>query len=126
MESTGVYWNSIFYLLEDAVQYWLLNAEHLRHVRGKKRKPPKGIHTSDDYVEVVPRMRLSEGNRLWAEWLQSRGLQESAFRGDELAQEVGRARTGSFSIIRVRRSAVERLLPDEYGGKVVRLPPQAH
>lgn len=36
MESTGVYWKSIFYLLEDSMQCWLLNAEHLRNVPGKK------------------------------------------------------------------------------------------
>jgi transposase len=36
MESTGVYWRPIFYLLEDTVECWLLNARHMRNVPGHK------------------------------------------------------------------------------------------
>ena len=36
MESTGVYWKPIYYVLEDALECWLLNARHLRNVPGKK------------------------------------------------------------------------------------------
>ncbi|WP_198411606.1 transposase [Cryobacterium sp. TMT2-14] len=37
MESTGVYWKPIFYLLEDRVpEVWLLNAVHLKNVPGRK------------------------------------------------------------------------------------------
>jgi transposase len=36
MESTGVYWKPVFYLLEDDFQCWLLNARHLRNVPGRK------------------------------------------------------------------------------------------
>jgi transposase len=36
MESTGVYWKPIFYLLEDDFECWLLNARHLRNVPGRK------------------------------------------------------------------------------------------
>ena len=36
MESTGVYWRPVFYLLEDHVECWLLNAQHLRNVPGRK------------------------------------------------------------------------------------------
>jgi transposase len=36
MESTGVYWKAPFYVLEDAVECWLLNARHLRNVPGRK------------------------------------------------------------------------------------------
>ena len=36
MESTGVYWRPIYYLLEDHMQCWLLNAQHLRTVPGRK------------------------------------------------------------------------------------------
>jgi hypothetical protein len=32
MESTGAYWKAVYYLLEDTVAYWLLNARHLRNV----------------------------------------------------------------------------------------------
>jgi transposase len=40
MEATGVYWKPVYYILEDGggddFELWLLNAEHLRHVRGRK------------------------------------------------------------------------------------------
>lgn len=36
MESTGVYWKPIFYVLEDDVECWVLNARHLRNVPGRK------------------------------------------------------------------------------------------
>jgi transposase len=36
MESTGVFWKPIFYLLEDVVECWLLNARHLKKVPGRK------------------------------------------------------------------------------------------
>lgn len=37
MESTGVYWKPVFFMLEDRVpEVWLLNAEHLRNVPGRK------------------------------------------------------------------------------------------
>jgi transposase len=36
MEATGVYWKPIYYVLEDEFELWLLNAEHLKHVPGRK------------------------------------------------------------------------------------------
>jgi transposase len=36
MESTGVYWKPIYYLLEEVVECWLLNAQHLKKVPGRK------------------------------------------------------------------------------------------
>ena len=36
MEATGVYWKPIYYMLEDDFEVWLLNAEHLKHVPGRK------------------------------------------------------------------------------------------
>lgn len=39
MESTGVYWKPVFYILEDlgpGTECWLLNARHLRNVPGRK------------------------------------------------------------------------------------------
>jgi transposase len=36
MESTGVYWRAVFYLLEDEFECRLFNARHLRHVPGRK------------------------------------------------------------------------------------------
>jgi transposase len=36
MEATGVYWKPVFYVLEDAVETWLLNARHMHNVPGRK------------------------------------------------------------------------------------------
>src|SRR4051795_346404 len=37
MESTGVYWKPVYFLLEERIpQVWLLNAEHLHNVPGRK------------------------------------------------------------------------------------------
>jgi len=36
MEATGVYWKPLFYVLEDAVECWLLNARHMHNVPGRK------------------------------------------------------------------------------------------
>ena len=37
LESTGVYWKPVFYQLEDRLeQVWLLNAQHLKNVPGRK------------------------------------------------------------------------------------------
>jgi transposase len=36
MESTGVYWKPVFYLLEDAFECWLVNPQHVKKVPGRK------------------------------------------------------------------------------------------
>src|SRR6266571_2715991 len=36
MESTGCYWKTVFYALEDRFDCWLVNAKHLRNVPGRK------------------------------------------------------------------------------------------
>jgi transposase len=36
LESTGVYWRPVYYLLEDQMECWLLDAQHLRNVPGRK------------------------------------------------------------------------------------------
>jgi len=36
MESTGVYWKPVYALLENDFECWLLNAQHLRNVPGRK------------------------------------------------------------------------------------------
>lgn len=36
MESTGVYWKPVYYMLEDAMEVWLLNARHMRNIPGRK------------------------------------------------------------------------------------------
>lgn len=36
IESTGVYWQPVYNILEDAVEVWLVNAKHARNVPGRK------------------------------------------------------------------------------------------
>ena len=36
MEATGVYWRPVFYVLERRFECWLLNAQHLHNVPGRK------------------------------------------------------------------------------------------
>lgn len=36
MEATGSYWKPVFYLLEDDIETWLLNARHMKNVPGRK------------------------------------------------------------------------------------------
>lgn len=36
MESTGVYWKCVYYLLEDDFELMLVNAQHVKHVPGRK------------------------------------------------------------------------------------------
>ena len=36
IESTGVYWKPPYYMLEDALEVWLLNARHMRNIPGRK------------------------------------------------------------------------------------------
>jgi transposase len=36
MESTGDYWKPVFNILEDTFKVWLVNAQHVKHVSGRK------------------------------------------------------------------------------------------
>jgi transposase len=36
MESTADYWKPVFNLLEDSFEVWLVNAQHVKHVSGRK------------------------------------------------------------------------------------------
>jgi len=38
MESTGVFWKPVYYMLEDVAECWLLNAQHLKKVLGRKKR----------------------------------------------------------------------------------------
>jgi len=36
MEATGMYWKPVFAVLEPRVEWWLLNAQHMHNVHGRK------------------------------------------------------------------------------------------
>ncbi len=36
MESTGVYWKPVYYILEGHLEVWLVNAQHVKAVPGRK------------------------------------------------------------------------------------------
>jgi transposase len=88
MEGTGVYWKCVYYVLEEQFELWLVNAQHVKNVPGRKtdtidaawlcrllehgllRKsfvPPREIPRaagSDAVCKALIRERASEVNRL--------------------------------------------------------------
>jgi transposase len=88
MEATGVYWKPVYYLLEDDFELWLVNAQHVKNVPGRKTDvgdaqwlcqllehgplrasfvPPKPIRELRDltrYRKSLVWERSSEANRL--------------------------------------------------------------
>jgi len=76
-----------------------------------------------DYVEIISHMRLKDAERRFEAWLEDHGLTLSVFQGDEVQEDIARGKDGgSYGTFRIRRSALEKLLPGEYGPKVVKLP----
>ena len=51
MESTGVYWRAVYYLLEDEFDCRLYNARHLRHVPGRKSDVQDAVEWGCQLVE---------------------------------------------------------------------------
>src|SRR4051812_22995595 len=63
MESTGVYWKPVYYVLEDHFPVWVINAEHLRGVRGRKTDVADSMwiaHLFEHGLVSPPRRRLAE------------------------------------------------------------------
>jgi transposase len=109
MESTGVLWKPVFYLLEDDFDCWLLNAQHLRNVPGRKTDvkdaawiaelveyglvrpsfvPPKPIRQLRDltrYRKAVIEEHTREAQRLHAV-LQEAGIKLSSVATDILGR----------------------------------------
>src|SRR5450755_3580355 len=54
MESTGVYWRAIYYLLEDEFECQLFNARHLRHVPGRKSDVQERVGLPADRARPHP------------------------------------------------------------------------
>lgn len=96
MESTGVYWKCVFYVLEDEVECWLLNARHLRNVPGKKTdvKDAEWIcqlveHglVSPSFVPPKPIRELRDLTRYRKAQIEERGRE--AQRLDKVLQDAG-------------------------------------
>ena len=113
MESTGVYWKPVFYVLEELCECWLLNARHLRNVPGRKTdladaawiaklvqhglvrpsfvppKPIRELRNLTRYRKAQIQERTREGQRL-DKVLQDAGIKLSSVASDTLGAS-GRA-----------------------------------
>jgi transposase len=113
MESTGVYWKPVFYVLEELCDCWLLNARHLRNVPGRKTdladaawiaklvqhglvrpsfvppKPIRELRNLTRYRKAQIQERTREGQRL-DKVLQDAGIKLSSVASDTLGAS-GRA-----------------------------------
>src|SRR5437867_10980130 len=107
MESTGCYWKPVYYVLEERFECWLLNAQHLRNVPGRKTDvadaawicqlvehglvrpsfvPPKPIRELRDltrYRKALVQERTREAQRLHA-LLEDAGIKLSSVASDTL------------------------------------------
>ncbi len=96
MESTGVYWKPVFYVLEDDIECWLLNARHLRNVPGKKtdvadaewicQLVEHGL-VSPSFVPPKPIRELRDLTRYRKAQIEERGRE--AQRLDKVLQDAG-------------------------------------
>ena len=113
MESTGIYWRAVYYLLEEDFTCWLLNARHLHNVPGRKTDvadaawiaqllehglvrpsfvPPREIRELRDltrYRKALIQERTREAQRL-EKTLQDAGIKLSSVASDILGAS-GRA-----------------------------------
>jgi transposase len=113
MESTGCYWKPVYYVLEERFECWLLNAQHLRNVPGRKTDvadsawicqllehglvrasfvPPKPIRELRDltrYRKAQIEERIREVQRL-DKVLQDAGIKVSSVASETLGASVRR------------------------------------
>ncbi|MFD7279602.1 IS110 family transposase [Streptomyces sp. NPDC059862] len=111
MEATGSYWKPVFYLLEDDIECWLLNARHMKNVPGRKTDvadsewickmvehglvrpsfvPPRPVRQLRDltrYRTEVIRERTREAQRL-EKLLEDSGIKLSAVVSDLLGKSA--------------------------------------
>ncbi|WP_062213070.1 IS110 family transposase [Streptomyces sp. NBRC 109706] len=111
MEATGSYWKPVFYLLENDIETWLLNARHMKNVPGRKTDvadsewicrmvehglvrpsfvPPPAIRQLRDltrYRTEVIRERTREAQRL-EKLLEDAGIKLSAVVSDLLGKSA--------------------------------------
>ncbi|MFC9911063.1 IS110 family transposase [Streptomyces sp. NPDC127197] len=111
MEATGSYWKPVFYLLENDIECWLLNARHMKNVPGRKTDvadsewickmvehglvrpsfvPPRPVRQLRDltrYRTEVIRERTREAQRL-EKLLEDAGIKLSAVVSDLLGKSA--------------------------------------
>ncbi|MFC8660815.1 IS110 family transposase [Streptomyces sp. NPDC057199] len=128
MEATGAYWKPVFYLLENDIECWLLNARHMKNVPGRKTDvadsewickmvehglvrpsfvPPPAIRQLRDltrYRTEVIRERTREAQRL-EKLLEDSGIKLSAVVSDLLGKSA--------------RAMLEALIAGERGPQVL-------
>ena len=125
MEATGVYWKPVYYLLEDDFELWLVNAQHVKNVPGRKTDvqdaqwlcrllehglvrasfvPPKPIRALRDltrYRKSLVWERSREANRL------QKLLEDANIKLGDVAPDV----LGASGKAMLRRSAWARQTP---------------
>jgi hypothetical protein len=90
MESTGVYWKPIYYLLEDDFTVLLVNAAHIKHVPGRKTDLLTELPGPDSRVGV----RLPIGVATFPAHEQRRGWVAGVVRVGRAAGRVARGDRG--------------------------------
>jgi transposase len=112
MESTGVYWQPIDNVLEGSLTVWLVNAQHLKQVPGRKTdvgdSAPQGHPLAQvmglglvkpSFIPPPAQRELRELTRYRIKWVARRGMRgqphpEGARRGQHQAGECGKRGAG--------------------------------
>lgn len=96
MEATGVYWKPVFYVLEEVIECWLLNAAHLKNVPGRKTDIADAAWIAQltehglvrpSFVPPAPIRELRDLTRYRKAQIEERGRE--AQRLDKILQDAG-------------------------------------
>jgi len=122
MESTGVYWKPVFYTLEERMSVWLLNAQHLRNVPGRKTDVGDSVWIAQliEHGLVTPSFVPPRSVRLLRDWTRhGRRISEERTRTiqrlEKVLQDAGIKLTSVSSTILTKsgREILEALLGGE-------------
>jgi transposase len=144
MESTGVYWKPIFYVLEDHFELLLVNAAHIKHVPGRKTDtidaawiaqllahgllkasfvPPKPIRRLRDltrYRKALINERTREVNRL------HKVLEDAGIKLSSVASDVMGVSGRQMMRALIAGESDPQVLADLAGGRAPSLLPSVH
>jgi transposase len=123
MEATGVYWKPVFYVLERNFECWLLNAQHLHNVPGRKsdvidsawccRLLEHGL-VRPSFVPPPEIRRLRDLTRLCIAQVEERT--RAIQRLEKVLQDAGIKLTSVASACRVRFLCAEKAEAENAGG----------